>query len=83
MVEILNNKNKLKKYYKCIYKNKKMVSSYFSINSRIINNSTKMKGIVYSILMDNLYCILYDDNRFEFEESKDIELFVYRNLTLQ
>jgi hypothetical protein len=60
-----------------------MVSSYFSINSRIINNSTKKKGIVYSILMDNLYCILYDDNRFEFEESKDIELFVYRNLTLQ
>jgi len=60
-----------------------MVSSYFSINSRIINTSTKKKGIIYSILMDNLYCILYDDNRFEFEESKDIELFVYRNLTLQ
>jgi hypothetical protein len=60
-----------------------MVSSYFSINSRIINTSSKKKGIVYSILMDNLYCILYDDNRFEFEESKDIELFVYRNLTLQ
>jgi len=60
-----------------------MVSSYFSINSRIINTSNKKKGIVYSIIMDNLYCILYDDNRFEFEESKDIELFVYRNLTLQ
>lgn len=60
-----------------------MVSSYFSINSRVINTSSKKKGIVYSILMDNLYCILYDDNRFEFEESKDIELFVYRNLTLQ
>jgi len=60
-----------------------MVSSYFNINSRIINTLTKKKGIVYSILMDNLYCILYDDNRFEFEESKDIELFVYRNLTLQ
>ena len=60
-----------------------MVSSTFSINSRIINTSTKKKGIVYSIIMDNLYCILYDDNRFEFEESKDIELFVYRNLTLQ
>jgi len=60
-----------------------MVSSYFSINSRVINTLSKKKGIVYSILMDNLYCILYDDNRFEFEESKDIELFVYRNLTLQ
>ena len=60
-----------------------MVSYYFSINSRVINTSSKKKGIVYSILMDNLYCILYDDNRFEFEESKDIELFVYRNLTLQ
>lgn len=60
-----------------------MVSSSFSINSRVINTSSKKKGIVYSILMDNLYCILYDDNRFEFEESKDIELFVYRNLTLQ
>jgi len=60
-----------------------MVSSYFNINSRIVNTLTKKKGIVYSILMDNLYCILYDDNRFEFEDSKDIELFVYRNLTLQ
>ena len=43
----------------------------------------KKKGVVYSIISDNLYHIIYYDGSFEFVDSKYIELFTYRKLELQ
>ena len=60
-----------------------MVSSFFSINSIITNTLNKKKGVVYSIISDNLYHIIYYDGSFEFVDSKYIELFTYRKLELQ
>lgn len=58
-----------------------MVSSFFNINSIVRNKYNNKKGFIYSIISENFYHVIYYNGSFEFIDSKDIELLIYRKLS--